>query len=189
VWLVGVTLTITIRNYYHALEKVLVRGRTVRVLVVHPEDSIIQVSETRSYARSSVDRARQEILAALDDFCRLREKFPRQVEIRTILYPLGHGTFGIDIDSSQGRLYIANYPYKTPGGSKPKFVLTAKDGQWYDFYKQELLLLWNHGVEWKGTEVENGEIYSTILHLIREYESGKALVLYAKQRNNITLLG
>lgn len=151
-WLVGVTLTITVRNYYHALEKVLTRGNNIKVLLVHPEDSIIEVSEMRSYARSSVARARQEILGALDDFCRLRERFPKQVEIRTILYPLGHGTFGVDIDSSQGRLYIANYPYKTPGGSKPKFVLRAKDGQWYDFYKHELHLLWNNGVEWKNTD-------------------------------------
>ena len=68
------------------------------------------------------------------------------------MHPLGHGIVGISPASAVGKLYINNYPFKTPGGSLPRFTLRAKDGRWYQLFRQELYNLWGAGVEWKCDE-------------------------------------
>jgi hypothetical protein len=52
------------------------------------------------------------------------------------------------LERISGALYLEHYPFRTASDSVPKFVLCARDGYWYDFFKREILALWNAGVEW-----------------------------------------
>lgn len=96
-----------------------------------------------------MDRARNEIRNALQDLCDLSQGSPRRLEIRSIQHPLGHGVIAKDPDTASGGIYIQNDPFKTEGGSRPKFVMRAKDGFWYDFFKRELHNLWDNRNEWR----------------------------------------
>ncbi len=150
-WLVGVSLTTIIRTHYSLIEKKLRAGHTIKVLIVHPDGPAVEMAEMRAYAygRPNIERARNEITNALQDLCDLSQVAPRRLEIRTIQNPLGHGVIAKDVETASGIIYIQNYPFKTEGGARPKFVLRAKDGFWYDFFKKELHNLWESGSEWR----------------------------------------
>lgn len=96
-----------------------------------------------------MERAKGEIRNTLQYLCDLRHSTNGKLEIRTIQNPLGHGLVAKDPETASGILYIQNYPFKTEGGSRPKFILRAKDGYWYDFFKKELHNLWEYGIEWE----------------------------------------
>jgi len=154
-WLVGVSLTTIIKIHYSLIEKKLRAGHSIKALLVHPDGPAVEMAEMRAYGRPNVERTRNEIRNALQDLCDLGQVAPGRLEIRTIQHPLGHGVIAKDPETASGIIYIQNYPFKTEGGSRPKFVLRAKDGFWYDFFKRELYNLWENGSEWscktKGT--------------------------------------
>lgn len=148
-WLVGISLNTTIRSYYSILEKKLHLGHSIRVLLVAPQGTGAAMAEMRVYGRANIERNRTEIIGILDYLCDLKRVAPNKLEVRTIDYPMGIGGFAINPDKASGALYLENYPFKTPGGSLPKFVIRVQDGRWYDFYKTELRLLWENATEWE----------------------------------------
>lgn len=152
VWLVGVTLARTIKTYYTAIERKIRKGHTIRVLLVHPEGPAVEMAETRVYGRMDLNRTRGEIRNTLQDLCDLRAVAPDKLHIRTIENPLEYGAIAINPNSPSGILYIEHYPYKVPGGSRPKFVLQAKDGKWFEFFREEIRLLWENGIDWQCME-------------------------------------
>lgn len=149
-WLVGIALTTPINAYYSVMEEKLRKGHNIKVLMLQPESPAVEMSETRAYVKGNVERANGEIHNSLQDFCELQKIAPSQMEIRTIPFLLGHGVVATDPDIPQGALYISNYPFKTKGGSLPRFVLRPKDGRWYELYRQELKNLWESSEEWNG---------------------------------------
>ena len=68
--------------------------------------------------------------------------------MRTIDFPPSHKIIAMNPLSDSGRLYLHYYPYKAQTNKLPKFVLTPKDSHWYEFFKQELMSLWNDGTPW-----------------------------------------
>jgi len=148
-WLVGVSLSRTIKTYYSDIESKLQKGQSIRVLLVNPDGAAVGIAETRVYGRTNIERTKSEIQSVLMDLCDLRKIAPDKLEIRTIENSLTYGAVAVNPNSASGVLYLEHYPYKTVGGSKPKFILTAKDDAWYGFFKDELQILWNNGCVWK----------------------------------------
>jgi len=148
-WLVGVTLNRTVKTYYSLLEQKLTRGDTIRVLLVHPDGTNLNMLVMREYQeRYNVDRIRHLIHNSLEDLCSLQQRFPG-LDVRVIDYPLGYGGILVNPNSDKGILYLEHYPFKTPGGSLPKFVLEAKNGRWYNFFKLELETIWENSTPWE----------------------------------------
>ena len=148
-WLVGVSLTTIIRIHYSLIERKLRAGHAVKALLVHPDGPAVEMAEMRSYGPANIERARNDIRNALQDLCSLGQVTLGRLEIRTIQHPLGHGVIAKDPETVLGTIYIQNYPFRTEGGSRPKFVLHVKDGFWYNFYKEELYNLWKSGTDWQ----------------------------------------
>lgn len=152
VWMIGVTLTRTVRTYYSTIEKKLQKGQTIRVLLVHPEGAAVEMAETRVYGRSNVERIKAEIRGILGDLCDLCSTTSGKLEIRTVRNPLTFGAMVMNPDSESGILYLEHYPFKIEGGSKPKLVLRWQDGRWYKFYRDELRTLWDNSQDWDCIE-------------------------------------
>ncbi|MEM7536803.1 MAG: hypothetical protein AAF639_31780 [Chloroflexota bacterium] len=151
IWMVGVSLSRTIKSHYGLLETLLKRGVHVRVLLIDPEShESIAIATQREYhdRRFSQDRIRSMIRNTLQDLYALKEVAPTQMSIRLIQFPLAFGAVATDPNELTGVLHLEHYSYKMPGGSVPKFTLIAKDGQWYDFFRDELDTLWENGVDW-----------------------------------------
>ncbi len=150
-WLVGVSLTRTIKTYYPDIESKLRAGQRVRVLLVHPEGPAAEMADGRVYGRSNLERMRAEIRATLGDLSELRQfAAEKKMEIRVIQTPLTYGAIATNPDNPTGKLYLEHYSFKMPAGAKPKFVLQAGRDAWYTFFRDELHALWEHGEEWSG---------------------------------------
>jgi hypothetical protein len=154
-WLVGVTQTQAIRENYPRIEQLLRRGGTVKVLLVHPEGPALEMAASRRYVQLDAEKTRNEILGSLQAYCKLRQISSDRIEIRTIQNPLGHGIIAVNPHAVSGTLYIAYYPFRMAGGSRPKFILRTKDGNWYDLYRNELRMLWDNGLVWDCPKQES----------------------------------
>lgn len=148
-WLIGATLSRTIKTHYHLIETKLKQGHSIRVMVIHPAGSGLEMASERSYVRRDLQQEANDILITLGYLCDLKKAAPDSLDIRTIQYPLSFGAFAINPNSRDGSLYIENYPYRMAGESKPKFILTPQHGHWYDQYKQELGYLWSESSAWR----------------------------------------
>lgn len=152
-WLVGVSLSRTLRHNYSEIERKLKKGDNVRVLLVHPEGPAAEIAASRPYPSAEVEQTRGQIRDSLGYLSKLKRTDPDKLQIRTIQNPLTHGFIAMNLDSPTGILYIEHYPYQTTGSVLPRFVLRAKDERWYGFYKSELINLWNSGAEWHGQQM------------------------------------
>ncbi|MCI0560566.1 MAG: hypothetical protein MN733_18930 [Nitrososphaera sp.] len=147
-WLMGVSLSRTVKNYYSDIEQKLKEGHSVRAILTHPEGAALELSVLPVYGNKSLEQRKAEIIGSLETLCDLRNRYPNMLQIRTSNHYIGHGVIAVDPSSNVGKLYIENHPFKMPGGSRPKFLLEAKDGEWYDFYKREMHVIWEHCSDW-----------------------------------------
>lgn len=149
IWLIGATLDNIVNWFYSTIERKLQHGHTFRVLIIDPDSAAVELSDMRAYSKPNAERARNEKIGVLQDFCDLRETAPDRLSIRTVGHPLGHSLIAMNPNQLSGILYVSYYPFKTPGGSLPKFVMRAVDGRWYEHFKQEAENLWSAGQDWK----------------------------------------
>jgi hypothetical protein len=152
--MIGVGLSVVLKNNYKTIEDKLRKGHVIRVLLVHPEGAPVEMAASRYYAESRRDAGRtgEEIKSSLQLFCSLKKIAPKKMEIRTIQNPLTFGAIYVNSNSADGILYIEHYPYRTASGAFPKFALHASDGYWYEFFKKEVGVLWDNGLAWECTD-------------------------------------
>jgi hypothetical protein len=149
IWLFGASLDDVVNDYYSIFEKKVRDGKLIRAMIIDPNaSSVLELSEMRAYANPDAHRASVKALGSLSDLCTLRNIAPKICHIRILKYPITHRLIAINPRRANGRLYISNYPFGTPGGSLPKFLLSEQDGHWFTHYKQEAENLWNAGKDW-----------------------------------------
>lgn len=152
VLLIGVTLSRFIKTNYGVIEEKLRKGHTIKVLLVHPYGSALEMAATRYYAevsRSTVTK-RADVTNSLMLFCGLRKNHPKYMQVRTIESSLTFGAVCLNVNSALGAMYIEHFPYRTIADAQPKFVLRANnDERWYELFKKEVDALWDSGNEWK----------------------------------------
>ncbi|MFQ5632976.1 MAG: hypothetical protein ACE5I1_29760 [bacterium] len=147
-WLVGVSLSRTIKSNYQRIERKLSQGTKFKVLVVHPGGVGVEMAVSRNYAHRSPEQKTNEIRTTLEYLSQLKQNAPDNLEIRTIQNPLGYGAVAANPGSASGVLYHENYCFRISSDAMPKYVIRPEDGKWYDFYIKELQMYWEAGVEW-----------------------------------------
>jgi hypothetical protein len=147
-WLIGVTLSRTIKTYYPVFEEKLKHGFQIMVILINPQGSALEMSVKPVYGNKSIEQRRAEVVVSLESLCDLKARYPDLLHIKISDNYIGHGVIGIDPNSTTGKLYVEMHPFKMPGGSQPKFVLESKDGEWFDFFKQETQTIWENCSEW-----------------------------------------
>lgn len=148
-WLVGVSLHRTINFNYATLERKLQQGHRLRIMVVHPDGPGVEMAASRNYRRKEATVTSSRIRDNLQLLCDLQALAPDRVELRTIQNPLSYGVVAANPDTATGVLYIEHYTFGTSPVSMPRYVIRAQDGRWYDFFKQEILAMWDYGVTWQ----------------------------------------
>lgn len=143
VWLVGFRLSRTLPTYITILDKKLARGEKVKVILLDPESQAVHYcNETMSYPMK-LEQFRESIRTSINLLKDLEAYKTGNLEIRLIDQPLPFGGYGVNINDTEGKLYIKQYEYqaKTDG---IRFILTSKDGTWYEIYRQQLMSLWKN---------------------------------------------
>ena len=146
VWVFGRTVRQFIQ--YATIEQKLQKGHIVKVLIIHPDSVALSMAESFVHGRVDVDERRLNATSILKDLCQLKTIYPKKLEIRTTDILVSHRVVAINPLSDSGALYMHYYPYKPETNRVPKYILTSKNGYWYNFFKQELLSIWESGKEW-----------------------------------------
>ena len=113
VWLVGVTLSRTIKTNYSLFERKLARGDAIRVLLVDPKGAGVEMAAGREYGgRFDANRLRGLIQGSLDDLGRLKQQSPTKLQVRVIDNPLTFGGIATNPDdaSFHSRNAVSNSP-------------------------------------------------------------------------------
>jgi len=146
VWVFGRTVRQFIQ--YVTIEQKLQKGHIVKVLITHPDSNALSMAESFVHGRTDINERKLNIISTLKDLCQLKTIYPDKLEIRTTDILLSHRVVAINPLSASGTLYIHYYPYKPETNRVPKFILKSKDEYWYNFFRQELLNIWDSGKEW-----------------------------------------
>jgi hypothetical protein len=140
----GVSLTRTTITYYSEIENKLKQGHSIKVLLVDPDGDGCRMALQRHRAKENLDHFRLTIISSIERLNGLKALSPGNLEIRVIDNPLGFGAYAVDVESASGVIYVENYPFKTEKGSIPRYTLRPDNKEWFDFFKSELNLLWDH---------------------------------------------
>lgn len=149
IWMLGVSLHRSIHFNYEIIEKKLRQGHKFKVMLVSPEGPGIEMAVSRLYYRTEVSAKSAGHRDVLNLLCELQKIAPDRFEVRTIQNPLTYGVIATDPDTVSGILYVEHYTFKITREALPKFIMRATDGMWYDFFKREILAMWNYGTVWQ----------------------------------------
>lgn len=143
-YFIGVTLEKTIINYYSHFSEKLKKGHKIRILMVNPDSNALDIAETRNFTPTNSDSTRVKMKQNINSLCLLMEKFRDNISVRLINNSLTHGLVGVNMGKKNGQLFVEHYPYKTIGGSLPKFVLKKGENmdRWYTFFQDEAEIFW-----------------------------------------------
>jgi len=147
-WVIGTALPGRIHQIYSLMADKLRKGGRINVLVVSPDGEGCRIAADRVHGHFDVEQFRSIVRATLTRLCELKEIAPDRLTIKTLDPPLSIGGFAGDLDDvTNGVLFLKYYSFKVPGGL-PRFVLRPKDGEWYDYFREEIVNMWENGDIW-----------------------------------------
>jgi hypothetical protein len=143
---IGIHLHTNLTDYYEQYERALRVRCKIRILLLDPDGEAIKMAALRFAGDVQPSQERERLLSSLRRLRGLKERFPKQVDVRVIDYLLGYAGLLINGDASNGMLYVERYTLRTHAGSrKPKFVYSPADVEWFALYKHEMNELWSCG--------------------------------------------
>lgn len=147
-WLVGVTLSRTMKTNYGKIEKKLRNNQSIQVLLVHPEGAGVNVAISPTYSPTlEIEKKVNDIKTVLRYLKDLQAANPSKIKVKLTRRPLAYGAFMMDHDGLSGAIYIECYTFRIASDSLPKFTLKAGDGRWFEFYRNEIKTTWNEAEE------------------------------------------
>lgn len=78
-------------------------------------------------------------------------------EIRTTKFPVAVQISARDMQTATGNIQVAFQEYGAIGYDTPCIEFVPTDTEWYDFYKNQIELLWAQGTPWTPTSREDTE--------------------------------
>lgn len=144
IFLSGMTLTRTTREYAHVLSKRLAAGAYIRIIIVEPTDMILRQLSLRSTGPGTSDYWHNR-LQAVDALIHALAKMPDnkgKLELGYLPYLPSFGLVMIDPGESHGFCFVEIYQHKS-AEPNPTFELRATDDPlWYKFFRQQFEILW-----------------------------------------------
>jgi len=111
----------------------------IRLLAENVDDKTILESHTATFGR----RPGVFSLEPLTNFER-----KTNIEIRTAKHLIPLVISAKDMNTSAGDIHVA-FPSYGESGDSACVALTPNDADWYDFYKNQIELLWEQGIPWQ----------------------------------------
>lgn len=144
IYIVGATLSRTVRDYLGIFEQRLKEGANIRFVIIDPKSDAVKQAALRSYGVNSDEFYPNRIKPTLD-LLELLESLPDlkgKLELSLLPYMPSFGMTLIDPDEVSGKIYIEIYQHKSVE-QNPTFVLNAnRDEHWYKFFRHQFEVLW-----------------------------------------------
>ena len=140
----GVARNALLVENYTEFERWLQQGCTIRVLLIEPTSSAVEVAAQRYYAERSPASTKARIDQSLRLLSELAASTGGALEVRLTSHPIPLGV--VAVDPTAGRhteysaLFVEYYTFQAAG--EPKFVLQPAD-TWFPQFLAEAELLWS----------------------------------------------
>jgi hypothetical protein len=146
IFLSGITLTRTTREYMHIFSQRLAAGAYIRVIIVDPTiDSVLQELVLRSKVGDSTAEFWRRSLEAVEAVVDATAQTPDskgKLEIGYLPYIPSFGFVMIDPDERHGFCFVELYHHRS-AEPKATFELDALDDAfWYGFFRRQYEILW-----------------------------------------------
>jgi hypothetical protein len=146
IYLSGVTLSRTIREFMHVLSQRLVAGAHIRIIIADPnKDSLLQDFTLRTMGDTNIDfwRARLQTVETWISAIAQTPDSTGKLEVGYLPYMPSFGFIMLDPDEAHGHCFVELYHHKS-AEPNPAFALRATDDpHWYRFFRQQYQALWN----------------------------------------------
>ena len=139
IYLAGVTLNRTVRDYLGIIDRRLQVGAEIQILIIDPESDAPKQALLRDYKQTSDEFIRNRIASTTE---MLRALLPLSnargsLTLWYLPYVPSFGLFLIDPDKPNGRVYVELYQHVSLD-ENPTFILERKhDPYYYDFFVQQ----------------------------------------------------
>ena len=141
--LAGITLERTLRSFMHILQQQLMEGTTIRVVLLEPEETLLQELAKKHWATADYWRNQIQISQEL---LKIIAGVPGRKGEITVGYLSFIPSFGftiIDPELSHGMCRVNVYHHKT-GDINPTFEIHKKeDPEWFEFFVNQFELEWS----------------------------------------------
>ncbi|WP_432945275.1 hypothetical protein ACQPXM_05120 [Kribbella sp. CA-253562] len=135
--------TLLVENYTE-FERWLRRGTTIRMLLIEPTSSAVEIAAERYYAERSPASTRARIEQSLRLLSELAASTAGALEVRLTSHPIPLGVIAVDAAADRrtdhSALFVEYYTFQAAG--EPKFVLQPGD-TWFAQFLAEAELLWS----------------------------------------------
>lgn len=146
IYLSGITLTRTTREYMYALGQRLVAGADIRIIIVDPTvESVLEEFVLRSMGDTTPEywRSRLQTVETVIDAIAKTPGSKGRLEVGYLPYTPSFGFVMIDPDEPHGFCFVELYHHKS-AEPNPVFELRASDDPyWYSFFRRQYEILWN----------------------------------------------
>ncbi|GAB2568053.1 hypothetical protein GCM10027269_23640 [Kribbella endophytica] len=143
-FITGVARNTLLVENYSEFERWLRRGCTIRMLLIEPASSAVEVAAERYYAERSPHSARTRIEQSLRLLSELATSTGGALEVRLTSHPIAVGVVAIDGadggHTEHSALFAEYYTFQAQG--EPRFVLQPPD-PWFAQFLAEAELLWD----------------------------------------------
>ncbi|HEV2377894.1 MAG TPA: hypothetical protein VGS19_37740 [Streptosporangiaceae bacterium] len=147
-YLQGVSLTTTIMENLHSLERRLRLGRTVRVLLIRPESPGAHLAEDRLRIPADHGRRTYWTQSTLDHLARLAAGAGDRLQVRLTEQELSFGAAVVNPGTSRAAMYVQYYAYRGTKWDGMRLLIKPSDEQWYDYHLAQIDELWTSATAW-----------------------------------------
>ena len=145
IFLLGMTLSRTTREYMYVLGQRLIAGANIRIVILDPTmDSLLEQLALRSTGKTSVQYWRSRI-EAVQTIIRVIAETPNAkgvLEVGYLPYIPSFGFTTIDPDEPDGLCFVELYHHES-AKPNPTFQLRiGTDADWYKFFREQADILW-----------------------------------------------
>ncbi|MEU4550249.1 hypothetical protein [Nonomuraea dietziae] len=145
--LAGVTLSRTIRNHFPDLESRLLRGASVKVLLIDLAAGVAQEAARRSTVAEHPEIFENRVRSTLDLLRRLAAApgAGERLAVRFMPYVPAFGLSMVDPEGEDGVIHVELGTHHAPGPDPVFTLLAARDPHWYQHFLAEFEHMWKTG--------------------------------------------
>jgi len=153
IYVSGMTLTRTTREYMYVWGQRLIAGATIRVMILESENSLLKELILRSSGETTVDywKNRLQTVQSVVSYIAKTPGNKGKIELGFLPYIPSYGFVIVDPDEQNGHCFIEMYHHES-AKPNPTFELSrTDDSEWFQFFKEQFETMW------KSCRVENFE--------------------------------
>ncbi len=144
IWLLGYSLSRTIRDNYYIISERLSKGASIRIIVLDPaNDALLEMADLESDA-ATAENWRNAILGTRESVLHLAKysKAANFTELGYLPYAPSFGMTIIDPDESNGLCFVEIYHHRSAAPNATFELQASDDVFWYKFFKDQFEKLW-----------------------------------------------